>query len=663
MVLHQVLAVAMVGAASGFGLYCLSCALHVWRSRHRNPGDLGLQAHRPIRWMRAIATVSFFGGIGCMVLTAAVELTLSNEGLLHGEGLFTVRPPKDLFVEWTTPKRSVEAGEVIARFGSPERYAEIGVVRLELDELRAKRAVLDRRPLEPDAEITRRLLETASDRRHLQATFDELDVEQRTVQRELSRERLAREHEINGLSVTVARLQRELDQSCSTLDFNEKQLNRSGQLLLTQATSQAAHEQWTRDLKLAGDEVNKLREQVANTAAQKAKLDQGLAEFTRVMEAQCASFGEQIGSLTTRLKRVASEEQALTERLEEDLARAAELRQRELQQIDVQLSQTEGKLAGLVGTLQEVAPFSGQFVYRAPSPRTAKEEEPLLVLGRQEGLRLRLRVPVWHKASMERATTVALELASPKNNIGKSKRHFVERRFTGRLFGWRKLPDDPWYGLAELACTPPPEAVWYLADGGEVLVSPRWWVWLIRNPGFGLGAILAALGVAGWYMTAAARRPARADRQGVVAEIETKAEGCLLGEYGAEGAMLHLLGTQLRDAIVRRQIDRHLIAAAEWALDRHRARAIRLISAGLHEDEGIFSDLRQLVEENRFAQLHGTNGVPPRGDLRRLLQVVQAIAGEELEKVVKRLLRELDSPALRADRPQRKSLLKIAQPR
>ena len=662
MEMQQVVPIALVGAASGFGFYCLSCALHVWRSRNKNRGGIEGRDLPATRWARTIAAGLFFSGIVGLALAAAVELATSSQGLLHGEGLFTVRPPKDLQVEWTTPKSSAERGEVIARFSSPERRAEIEVVRLQLEELRAKRAVLAKRPLEPDPEITRQLLDAASDRRHLQASLDALEIEHRGIQRQLSQERLAKEHEIDGLAVTVAQLKREFEQASSTLDFSERQLKRSSQLVLTQATSQTEHEQWIYDLKVAQDEVNKLHEQMSNTVTQKANLEKGLASFTEVMGAQSASFSEQIHSLASRLEKVISEEQSLTKRLETDLARASQLRERELEQIDVQLRQTAGKLTGLLESMQETAPFSGQIVYRAPSPRMAKEEEPLLVIGRQEGMRLRLRVPVWHKAAMERATAVNLELASPKNNSGESERHFVERRFTGRYSSWRELPDDAWYGLAELTCSPPPDAVWYLADGGEVLVRPRWWPWLVSNPGFCLGLISAALGVAVWSVAAAKRRLA-SPTQKSLPDIEAKPEEHLLGEYGAEGAMLHLLGTQLREAIVRRHIDRHLIVAAEWALDRHRARAIRLISAGMEENDEIHGQLQRLVKDSRLAELNGTNGVPRRVDLRRLLLVVQVIASEQLEPQVKRLLQELDAPVFHADRQLRVAHRENTHPR
>ena len=646
--LHSVLAFALVGSVCGMTLYCLSSALEVWRSRNKKHGGQKTKEHWISKIVRKAAVYSLLFGTVCVVLTIAVELALSSRGLLHGEDLFTVRPPEDMFVEWTTPEESAEAGEVVARFGSPERSAEIEVVKLELDVLRAQKAVLSKQPLKPDAEITRELLDTAGNRRHLQSSLEELKIENLSVERSLSQQHLTKKQEIDGLTVTLAQLKQELAQAVSTLDFNAAQLKRSNDLLQVRATSQTEHEQWSRDMKVARDEVDKLQEQITNTASQKTNLENGLAELTRMMEAQSASYREQIDNSSSRLEAEISREKSLSERLKADLVRAAELRQRELEQIDVQLSQSEGKLKGLLESRQMIAPFSGEFVYRHPSPRMAKKEKPLLVLGRSQGLHLRLRVPVWHRSAMEKGTAVKLELGSSMEKDDGNERHFVERRFTGTVVGWRELPEDNWYCLAELACTPPAQAVRYLASGGEVLAHPRWWPWLCQSPGFQFGLILVALGVAGWSIAAAVAvgKKARAGRN-EVAGPEPREEEHLFAEYAGDGAMLHLLGTQLHDAASRRHIDRHLIVAAEWALDRHRARAIRLISAGLHENNGIGENLQRLVEETRAQHLEGANGAGKnQGDLRRFLQVLRVVAGDGLEVEIKRLLRELEGHEL-----------------
>ena len=54
---------------------------------------------------------------------------------------------------------------------------------------------------------------------------------------------------------------------------------------------------------------------------------------------------------------------------------------------------------------------------------------------------------------LSREESVTLGLAAP----------VLHRRFAGRLIGWNKLPHEPGYVLAELACEPPPETIHDLA--------------------------------------------------------------------------------------------------------------------------------------------------------------------------------------------------------
>jgi hypothetical protein len=118
----------------------------------------------------------------------------------------------------------------------------------------------------------------------------------------------------------------------------------------------------------------------------------------------------------------------------------------------------------------------------------------------------------------------------------------------------------------------------------------------------------------------------------------------LATQYGAEGAMLHVLGGQLREAISRREVDRHLLAALEWALDRHRARAVRLISLGLGDSVSLSEPLQDLVRRNGSANVGGNGSSSPltHGERCRLLRVLKAVAPNGLSADVEALERELD---------------------
>jgi len=254
-----------------------------------------------------------------------------------------------------------------------------------------------------------------------------------------------------------------------------------------------------------------------------------------------------------------------------------------------------------------------------------------LVLAPEEGLRLRLRLPIWQRSSIHKAGFLPLEMVPLSNEDGEPARHFVEKRFTGRFRRWHALPNDSWYGVAELVCLPPAEAVEELASGREVLVKLRWWVPFLHHPLFLACVVLCAVGGIGMLVTGVLRQCS------AVVETENDAlpdhelgSDAILTEYGAEGSMLRLLGCQLRETIHDGHIDHHVLSAAEWALDRHRARAIRLMQNGLGNSETLEEPLRDLVSRSRMSWRQGTNGVPRPGELRRLLRLIEAIANGRL---------------------------------
>jgi hypothetical protein len=89
-----------------------------------------------------------------------------------------------------------------------------------------------------------------------------------------------------------------------------------------------------------------------------------------------------------------------------------------------------------------------------------------------------------------------------------------------------------------------------------------------------------------------------------------------------------MLGGQLLEMIVRRELDTHVIAAAEWALDRHRARATRLLCLGLGDCGELCDHLDNFVKElSDSGRLSGGNGAATSAEtLQRLIAVLRATA-------------------------------------
>ena len=127
--------------------------------------------------------------------------------------------------------------------------------------------------------------------------------------------------------------------------------------------------------------------------------------------------------------------------------------------------------------------------------------------------------------------------------------------------------------------------------------------------------------------------------------LPTNGQGALAGfsaEYGGEGALLQLLGTQLRQMIVCGELDDSVIAAAEWALARHRQRAVHLLAAGLGEGPLVCRRLQSLIERAlEDAERSHTHPSERFVMLRRLTAVLQAAAPEGSADTLRRIHRKL----------------------
>jgi hypothetical protein len=120
-------------------------------------------------------------------------------------------------------------------------------------------------------------------------------------------------------------------------------------------------------------------------------------------------------------------------------------------------------------------------------------------------------------------------------------------------------------------------------------------------------------------------------------------------EFGTDGTMLHTLGSQLREMIARRELDEPLISAAEWALERHRGRAVRLLRQGLGDGdelcERLDGFLQQLVEQHRLSGRRGVNG--SLRNWKRLLYVLRAAAPPGSRGRIARMARRPPTPRKR----------------
>jgi multidrug resistance efflux pump len=634
--------VAAISSMVGLGTYCLACAVHVWRKRNatvRAPGGVGGVAGV----LRRASTLLLVVGLLGMLLSTVWQAAVPQEGILSGDGLFTVLRPADFDVVDVAGSDAVSQHATLARYRSAGATTEIAVLKLRRESLVADQQVLLHQPLAVDPEITQKIAEQNAQDRNGRSNLTNFVLEQEKLLRDSLRSRLATQDEINKLQREMSQLQGEFQQAQSNLAQCQAEHERLAKLHQRGVSSEQEYSEKASELAAQQIEVRKLEEQFEKTCEQKAELEQALDSFRKFGEDQARVLGVKIAEVETQLREIASLQEDLEQQRAGDLVRAQRHREELLKKIGVELEQAEQQLAGWTRRLEILAPFAGRVVYRATSPGSVNPGEPLIVMAPADGLRLSVRLPRWMKSHLARAEEAHCRLLEDLERD--EQRRFVECRFPAALASWKDLPAHPGYALAEMRCELPGEAVRLLARGEQIAARLLWRPPFYRAPMFLFCAVLATIAafvrsVSGrWAASPSAERRFQVPAaQGVInPEITT--------EFGGEGAMLRLLGAQLREMTVRHELDAHGIAAAEWALDRHRARAVRLLALGMGEGDELCDSLENLVKQ--CVHENGISADVRRrsfGLLHRLVAILQTAGPEGSHERVRRIARQLSSP-------------------
>ena len=638
--------VALIGGAVGLGAYCFSCAAHVWRARNapQRPAPARSGFGSAIRRVGGLLLIAAVLGV---VLSAGWWAAVRHEGLVDGDGLFTARRPPSLEVVHLTTASRVEEGELLVRYASPDTDAQIAVLELRRQSLAAETEVLHHQVLVVDPEIAQMLTENNVHQRTLRTTLNDLVLEKERLDRDAFREQMGRRDEINRREGELRKLGAEAEQARSVLDLSRDEYARLASLRDRKAISEQEFAEKASELEAARIEVRKIEEQLQQTREQKAELKQGLEDFQRLSQQQANDLVKTIATVREHLEELAQERDELQQTRSEDLDRARRHRDERLKKAAIEMAQTEKQLAAERSKLQVRAPFTGRVAYRASSPGTANPQEALVVLAPPDGLRLRVRLPRWMKSPLRQAGGISCELLEDLQRD--EPRRFIERRFAGSLAAWTEMDAHPGQGLADLTCEPPAEAVRLLASGEQIAARLVWRPPLYSVPLFRLSGLLAALTGTAWALSRARRNPAPADRRTNGHRLEHSHSVCdgVLTEFGGEGALLGLLGSQLREMTLRRELDDNVIAAAEWALMRHRDRAVRLLSAGVGDGANLCDHLDALAHS--VVEDQGTSNGHTRRHriamLRRLIAVLQAAAPDGSYETICRIKRKLPRPA------------------
>lgn len=661
-----VLHIALFSGILGFLAFCASYAAHVWRSRNaasRRSAETDARA-RLLRW----SLLSLGLGGALLVVSLIWREVSPREGVLSGEGLYTVRASDNLQVECVTSARTVCTGDSLARFRSPERRAELIELELKRQILQSQLKAVELQPLTTDGELVREYERAVADQRQLLASLTYLVPEHAVVVREKLRDRLDKTERINALATRIDTARHELEQATARLELARKHHTRVENLSEAGAAAELERDERSTASTVEEAEVARLQAAIAGMEVERKHLQESLPAFAACTSQQAEDIRQQVSNVRDQLSSTETQAEANRQRLEQDRERARQLRSQMLAQLDLEIRQCQAKLESVQDVLVIKAPFDGVVAYADAAPGMALPRAPVVVLAPKQGFRLRLRLTEAELEPLSRRESVPLALVAP----------ILQRRFSGRLVKWDKLPEEPGYTIAELACLPPPETIRELAardwgtgdwlDKPTVSVRLLWRPPVSASPLFYPAIAMMAVGLVG-LLAVKLRRQQPADRAGkpaAVASTRTHAQthatlpldlcapasepspsfGALDLEAGALGRNLQMLGNRFRESIRRRQIEPTLLSALEWAIDRHHTRAIEHLSLGLDHDPELAGSLKELFSPAESRADGGTRQTQE-ATAHRVMRIVQALAPDLLEDATEETLSR--APAGRTD--------------
>ena len=606
----------ILGGLVGFIVFAFLHAVGVWNHRHKalrsGSASLVSSARQWISWGFVMA------GAVVLMATFVWQEFMVREGLLSGDGLFAVRAHDGWMLDFLYRGTSVEAGQVLARLRSPEREAELQVLKWRRAALEARQQMLSKHPLELDPEIVRRFQEAIADQQQLRAFLTQLASEHRLVTRDLLAEHLAKQEKHQQLHTEIAQLEHELMQAQAKRQFSVRHTQRLEALRKRHLASPSELEQQQTELAVFKAQVADLQARLHRKQTEQRRLADDIAQLQTLRTTQSQQLAGEIERTRMEMGDATQAIHDLDTQLAQDRTRATRVQERQLKAVALELRQVGAQIQGLAATLQVRAPLAGHVVYRDPSPNAASDATPILVLAPPAGFVLRLRLPASEVQALAHAGPVTLELLEPA----------VQRRFQGTLVHWQPLPDDPRFVLVELQCQPPARAIHHLALNENVAARLVWRPPLYSATLFPFAAGAMVLGGIGLVLPRTYRGrqerhrteateqagPHDKDAGSSTQESETltlQPMPVIMGEtlsntglpghpdaahlsYGALGGILQTLAYRLRESVVHDNLDEALLTAVEWNLDRHHTRAVAVFKEVLQED-AVFLEQAQRV--------------------------------------------------------------------
>src|SRR5215208_2217691 len=463
----------------GFGIFCLSYAIHVWRKRN---ASLSRRRAPAFRLAQAV------GLFGCFSMAGSWTFNefQGRDGVAGGGDLFVVHARKD-----STPRNlpaggSVKEGAVVAEFMSPPDQARMVSIEAQQAKATAKREAVQFSPLVVD----QGLLQEQS---HLRAEQSQLkgfafDFQRSIRETEKNRADLiaAWGREKSQLEVELAAADAELNSAVSRLDVAARALGRAEELKKRGFTYQQTLDQRGSDQTVASLSAQRYTTVKASASRRLEALGQQFRTDDKALQRHLDALKADFFAVQNNLSDVSARLAEAEARVDADRARARRAVAGEVEASEHEIAVLAAEKDRLVEAFQVRAPFSGHVVYRAAAPGLVKDDEPILAISGGMGFTAKIRMPRGELDQLE-STRQSLQLALDEPVLHKF--------FTGRFVRAEPVPFEPDRVIAHIDSALPPETIAFLAETPKLAqVRLLWRPSLLSQRGFQIGLILLAAG-------------------------------------------------------------------------------------------------------------------------------------------------------------------------
>lgn len=668
----QVIRLTVYSCLIGFVVFCASYSYVVWRRRNKAAGNAAGAKYRS--WF---VTVAVFGLIG-MALAFAIREAVSSEGQVVTEGFTVARAGEDMTVTEVRPQGDVKAGDVLVRFKSPTVEGELSNKKVALQRHEEQLAALALLPLEVDPELQRRHNLANSDKRTNQDGLDSLLSSHNTAVRELAQQVSTREDSLAKLEGEMVVVLGEIKQAEVKHRLAREQLERDLSARVGVIPLNEINDRQEKVATLA-TELVKLQGRRTNLETQRKQMSDMIAHFKALTVKENASFLVESERYKTNLAKAERELSVLEAQLNgDDKQRAEKKRDSDRKQLALKADEIRSEMVGLQNRLVVRAAHDGRVFYAHPSGASAPQNAPIVVAGPSDGFRFRVKMTEAQAEAMQGADEVLLDVGDGQ----------LARKFAAKYRTKFDLPGEPGSVIAELEATnPPAEAVKVMAEETKMKARLTWKFPLMTFWPFRIGLLLLAVGIGGLMLTSALSGGASAAKptpSSPSIKIPTKAEATpmklpvndvlvplpvqaetfepiypeaipveepsetviasdvrdlvrkdpIVVHSAESGALLELLAIRLRESIYREQLEMDLVESAEWAVEHHGQRALRVFRQVFRQDNRYVPHMEELLERLESSTFEDSPTVVQQRDLtRRTARILELIGHRFLNPV------------------------------